>query len=108
MIFQQNILHYFLKLYDPREGAPIKNPINEPFDGLKKSQIEEYIDEYFGSGIQHVAITTKDIITTIKAMRANGVEFLSTPPDTYYKMLKEKGWNIKENVDELTEIGNIM
>jgi 4-hydroxyphenylpyruvate dioxygenase len=93
------------KVVRSREGAPIKNPINEPFDGIKKSQIEEYIDEYFGSGIQHVAITTNDIISTIKAMRANGMEFLSTPPDTYYKMLKEKGWNIKENIDELQKLG---
>jgi 4-hydroxyphenylpyruvate dioxygenase len=47
----------------------VKNPINEPYEGMKKSQIEEYIDEYFGSGIQHVAITTANIIATIKAMR---------------------------------------
>ena len=93
------------KVVRSREGAPIKNPINEPFEGIKKSQIEEYIDEYFGSGIQHVAITTKNIIATIRAMRANGMEFLSTPPDAYYKMLKEKGWSIKENIDELQKLG---
>lgn len=83
----------------------IRNPINEPYDGLKKSQIEEYIDEYWGSGIQHVAITTDDILKTIQAMRNNGVEFLSTPPQTYYDMLKEKGWSITENIDDLAKLG---
>lgn len=85
--------------------AVIKNPINEPFEGKKKSQIEEFIEEYLGSGIQHVAISTDDIIKTIKAMRNNGVEFLSNPPDTYYEMLKEKGIKIKENISELKKYG---
>lgn len=83
----------------------IRNPINEPYEGLKKSQIEEYIDEYKGSGIQHVAITTDNIIETIKNMRENGVEFLSNPPDTYYQMLKEKGWKIDEDINELKKYG---
>jgi len=85
--------------------AVVKNPINEPYEGLKKSQIEEFIDEYLGSGIQHVAITTNDIISTIRAMRNNGVEFLSNPPDTYYDMLKEKGIKIKEDINELKKYG---
>jgi 4-hydroxyphenylpyruvate dioxygenase len=93
------------KVVRSKEGAPVKNPINEPYEGLKKSQIEEFIDEYLGSGIQHVAITTKDIISTIRAMRNNGVEFLTTPPVTYYKMLKEKKIKIKENIDELQKYG---
>lgn len=93
------------KVVRSREGAPIKNPINEPFEGLKKSQIEEYIDEYFGSGIQHIAIATDNIIATIKALRENGVEFLTTPPDTYYKMLKEKGWEVTEDMNELKKYG---
>lgn len=93
------------KVVRSREGAPIKNPINEPFEGLKKSQIEEYIDEYFGSGIQHIAIATDNIIATIKSLRENGVEFLSTPPDTYYEMLKEKGWEVTEDINELKKYG---
>lgn len=82
----------------------IKLPINEPYKGLKKSQIEEYIDEYHGTGIQHIAISTPNIIASIKALRANGVEFLEVP-DTYYQALKEKQFRIKENIDELKELG---
>lgn len=87
-------------------GGGIKNPINEPYEGLKKSQIEEYIDEYYGSGIQHIAISTNNIIATIKAMRENGVEFLSVP-DTYYDLLKEKKLSkmITENIDDLKKYG---
>lgn len=82
----------------------IKNPINEPYEGVKKSQIEEFIQEYRGSGIQHIAITTPDILTTIRAMRANGVEFLRLP-DTYYELLRKKGLKIEEKIDDLQELG---
>jgi 4-hydroxyphenylpyruvate dioxygenase len=92
------------KVVRSKEGAPIKNPLNEPYEGLKKSQIEEYIDEYRGTGVQHIALSTKNIIKTINAMRKNGVEFL-TPPDTYYDMLKEKNIKIDENIDDLKEHG---
>lgn len=87
-------------------GGGIKNPINEPYEGLKKSQIEEYIDEYFGSGIQHIAISTNNIIATIKALRENGVEFL-TVPESYYDLLKEKKLSkmITENIDDLKKYG---
>jgi len=87
-------------------GGVIKNPINEPYEGLKKSQIEEYIDEYFGSGIQHIAISTNNIINTIKALRENGVEFL-TVPGTYYDLLKEKKLSkmITEDIDQLKKYG---
>jgi 4-hydroxyphenylpyruvate dioxygenase len=84
--------------------ADIKNPINEPYEGLKKSQIEEYIDEYLGSGIQHIAISTDNIIETIANMKKNGVEFLE-PPDSYYDNLREKKIEIKESIDDLQENG---
>ncbi len=92
------------KVVRSKEGAPIKNPLNEPYEGLKKSQIEEYIEEYFGSGVQHIAITTPNVIETIAAMKANGVEFLQ-PPDTYYEMLKEKKLDIAEDINELKKHG---
>ncbi len=62
----------------------IKFPINEPAVGKKRSQIEEYIDFYEGPGAQHIAVATDDIITTVRELRARGVEFLSAPPQAYY------------------------
>lgn len=63
----------------------IKFPINEPAEGKKKSQIEEYIDFYEGPGVQHIAIATDDIIKTVTELRSRGVEFLSAPPHAYYE-----------------------
>jgi len=60
----------------------IKFPINEPAEGKKKSQIEEYIDFYNGPGVQHIAVATNDIVATVSAMRDRGVEFLYVP-DSY-------------------------
>jgi len=85
------------------EDFTIRNPINEPYEGLKKSQIEEYIEQYYGSGVQHIAIQSEDIIKTIGALRKNGVEFLDVP-ETYYEMLKNRDdLNIDEDIDELKE-----
>ena len=92
------------KVVRSTEGPAIKNPINEPYEGLKKSQIEEYIDEYLGSGIQHVAVITNDIIKTIAAMRKNGMEFLSVP-ENYYDTLKERGFEVTEDISELKKYG---
>ncbi len=92
------------KVVRAKEGASVKNPINEPYEGLKKSQIEEYIDVYKGSGIQHIAVATNDIIKTISAMRKNGVEFLSVP-DTYYDDLKKRGLEVTEDIGELKKYG---
>jgi 4-hydroxyphenylpyruvate dioxygenase len=93
------------KVVRSKEGAPVKNPLNEPYEGLKKSQIEEYIDEYVGSGIQHIAISTDNILTTIDNMRKNGVEFL-TVPGTYYDILKEKKLSyIEEDIEDLRKYG---
>ncbi len=63
----------------------IKFPINEPAEGKKKSQIEEYLDFYESPGCQHIAVATDDIITTVTTLRARGVEFLSAPPRSYYE-----------------------
>ena len=68
----------------------IKFPINEPAEGKKKSQIEEYIDFYEGSGVQHMAIATDDIIKTVMELRARGVEFLSAPPRAYYEEIPKR------------------
>ena len=62
----------------------IKFPINEPAEGKKRSQIEEYLDFYEGPGAQHIAVATDDIIATVTQLRARGVEFLSSPPQEYY------------------------
>ncbi len=78
----------------------VKFPINEPADGKRKSQIEEYIEFYNGAGVQHIAIATDDIIHTIGALRKRGVEFLHVP-DTYYDDLTDRVGAIKEDIEKL-------
>ena len=68
----------------------IKFPINEPAEGKKRSQIEEYLDFYGGPGVQHIAIATDDIISTVTQLKARGVEFLSAPPHAYYQAIPER------------------
>jgi 4-hydroxyphenylpyruvate dioxygenase len=68
----------------------IKFPINEPAEGKKRSQIEEYLDFYGGPGVQHIAIATDDIIKTVSQLKARGVEFLSAPPSAYYQAIPER------------------
>lgn len=82
----------------------IKFPINEPAEGRKKSQIEEYIDYYQGAGVQHIAVATEDIVTTVTQMRDRGVEFLYVP-DTYYETLKDRVGEIDEDIEVLKEHG---
>ncbi|MDX1420374.1 MAG: VOC family protein, partial [Rubricoccaceae bacterium] len=82
----------------------IKFPINEPADGKRKSQIEEYLDFYGGAGVQHVAMATSDILGTVTALRNRGVEFL-TVPTTYYEELQGRVGTIDEPVDRLAELG---
>lgn len=74
-------------------------PINEPKDG--KSQIQEYLDEYKGSGIQHIALITPNIIDTLETLKKSQIEFLSPPPETYYKMLKDRLPMVSEDVERL-------
>ena len=82
----------------------IKFPINEPAMGLKKSQIEEYLDFYKGPGCQHIAVATDNIIFTISEMRKRGVEFLHVPGD-YYDTVKSRVGIIEEDMEELRKLG---
>ena len=68
----------------------VKFPINEPAKGKKKSQIEEYLEFYEGSGVQHIAVATDDIIETVSQLKARGVEFLPPPPNSYYQAIPER------------------
>jgi 4-hydroxyphenylpyruvate dioxygenase len=87
----------------------IKFPINEPAEGKKKSQIEEYLDFYEGEGVQHIAVATDDILKTVTEMRARGVEFLSAPPQAYYDMAPERlakfNHKLQEDVRKLQSLG---
>ena len=78
----------------------IKFPINEPAEGLKKSQIEEYIDFYEGAGVQHLAVATDNIIETVTQLRERGIEFLHVP-DVYYDDLLERVGEIQEDINQL-------
>ena len=82
----------------------IKFPINEPADGKKKSQIEEYLDFYEGPGVQHIAVATDDIITTVRDLISRGVEFLRVP-DTYYDVVLDRVGKIDEDLAPLRELG---
>lgn len=85
----------------------VKMPINEPANGKRKSQIQEYVDFYYGAGVQHIAFRTKDIIQTITLLRQRGVEFLDIPP-AYYKNLRENlkhaKIHVKEDLDEIERL----
>lgn len=87
----------------------IKFPINEPAKGKKRSQIEEYLDFYEGGGVQHIAVATDDIIKTVSQLKANGVEFLSTPPESYYKAvpgrLEAFSHELREDIEKLKALG---
>ena len=82
----------------------IKFPINEPADGKKKSQIEEYLDYYEGPGVQHIAVATDDIIGTVRELISRGIEFLRVP-DTYYDVVLDRVGHIDEDIAPLRELG---
>lgn len=83
----------------------IKFPINEPAEGAKRSQVEEYLDFYNGSGVQHIAVATDDILTTVAKMRARGVEFLSAPPQSYYDAIPARlGVHMEMMKEDLKEL----
>ena len=81
----------------------IKFPINEPAKGLKKSQVEEYLDFYRGAGVQHIAVATDDIIYTVDTLRKNGVDFLYVP-DNYYETVIDRVGEIDEDLEELKRL----
>jgi len=101
----------------------VKIPINEPAHGKKKSQIEEYVEFYNGAGVQHIALRTKDIITTVVNMKVRGVEFIIVP-QSYYDAMEKRlgivrdgsgsivagkragrtGWTLKEDFDTLRKL----
>ena len=82
----------------------IKFPINEPAEGRRKSQIEEYLDFYYGPGVQHLALNTADIITTVRGLEERGVEFLKTPSN-YYETVLDRVGPIAEDIHELEKLG---
>src|SRR5918996_3733141 len=82
----------------------VKFPINEPAEGKRKSQIEEYLEYYGGPGAQHIALATTDIVATVKQLRERGVRFLSTP-DSYYEELPERIGQIEEDLEDLHRLG---
>ena len=87
----------------------IKFPINEPAEGKKRSQIEEYLDFYEGPGVQHIAVATDDILKTVSQLKSKGVEFLSTPPEEYYNAvpgrLEEFSHELREDIKKLKALG---
>ena len=82
----------------------IKLPINEPAEGIRKSQIEEYLDYYMTPGVQHLALATGDIIQTVRELKARGIEFLRVP-DAYYDVLPDRVGKINEDLDAIRELG---
>jgi 4-hydroxyphenylpyruvate dioxygenase len=82
----------------------VKFPINEPAEGKRKSQVEEYLEFYGGPGVQHIALATDDIVHTVRSMQERGVEFLRVP-HTYYSALQSRVGKIDEPIEELEELG---
>jgi 4-hydroxyphenylpyruvate dioxygenase len=82
----------------------IKFPINEPAEGKRKSQIDEYLEFYGSPGAQHIAVATRDIVKTVTALRERGIEFL-TVPETYYEEVPERIGEIEESLDDLRRLG---
>jgi 4-hydroxyphenylpyruvate dioxygenase len=82
----------------------VKFPINEPAEGKKKSQVEEYLDFYNGEGVQHVAIASNNIVETVTELQNRGVEFLKIPPSYYVDVLDRVG-KIDEDLQPLADLG---
>ncbi len=84
------------------EDGYIKLPINEP--SSPNSQIQEFLNEYNGPGVQHIALLTPNIVSTVREMRAQGVAFMDVPDSYYDEALHERVGKIKENIDELKQL----
>jgi 4-hydroxyphenylpyruvate dioxygenase len=82
----------------------VKFPINEPAEGKKKSQVEEFLEFYNGEGVQHVALATDNIVETVTSLMSRGVEFLKVP-GSYYDDLTERVGKIEEDMQPLKELG---
>jgi 4-hydroxyphenylpyruvate dioxygenase len=82
----------------------IKFPINEPAEGKRKSQIDEYLDFYGGPGAQHIAIASDDIVRTVETLQGRGIAFLRTP-DAYYEDVPERVGEIAEDYADLRRLG---
>jgi 4-hydroxyphenylpyruvate dioxygenase len=82
----------------------VKFPINEPAEGKKKSQVEEYLDFYDGEGVQHVAIATDDIVKTVTELQKRGLEFLNIP-SSYYETVLDRVGHIDEDLKPLQRLG---
>jgi 4-hydroxyphenylpyruvate dioxygenase len=82
----------------------VKFPINEPAVARRRSQIDEYLEFYGGPGVQHIAVSTTDIVATVTALRERGVQFLRTP-DSYYELLPERIGEIDESLEDLRRLG---
>jgi 4-hydroxyphenylpyruvate dioxygenase len=82
----------------------VKFPINEPAEGKRKSQIDEFLEFYGGPGAQHLAVATRDIVRTVTELQARGVEFLNIP-DSYYDEVPERIGEIEESLDDLRRLG---
>jgi 4-hydroxyphenylpyruvate dioxygenase len=82
----------------------VKFPLNEPAEGKRKSQIDEYLEFYGGPGAQHIAVATRDIVKTVESLKARGIEFLRTP-DTYYEEAPERVGEIDEDMEDLKRLG---
>jgi 4-hydroxyphenylpyruvate dioxygenase len=86
------------------KSGNVKLPLNEPAEGKRKSQIQEYLDYYIAPGVQHIAISTRDIIKTVAELKKRGVDFL-TVPRSYYDTLTERVGKIDEDIEELAKLG---
>jgi 4-hydroxyphenylpyruvate dioxygenase len=84
-------------------SGTVKFPINEPAQGKRKSQIQEYLDYFKGAGVQHLAISTNDLISTVSRLKQRGIEFLNTP-DAYYDGLSKRVSGMSEAVDDLKKL----